>query len=515
MLFRYCTTAILALFALFACQKKEPHFGSVEDKPSAPTERAEMLEEIEQLFKESYQESALRSTSADTTFYFEGLKPLWDKASQRISSDNIIFEIPIQADRVILPVSPTFDAGEDVETAIMNYTTLIAIAETEQNSLRTTSLVSADSMERVNSISFMSLLPSKKYIDSHKSLHHTANRIPFDFDGLVEYRSLRGELIVAYAYEDGELTKRLLPENTVETRDDKGAFVKECFPRYVKRKTYFYATGHRDGGLGQDLDGEHLGTVFIISISEETWEYVGEDCFYYWVSHPGHPGFGGGGDGGGSVSPPPEKDPKGEEEEEEEGKPCADLENGKANPLKDMKLRPTKSGSYSAGRFGKTRNGNTKIHDGIDLEAPVGTPIYAMFDGTISAPFVSDQPNKIYTPGKGISYPADYKGDRQAAGNRFYINSEVDGANVTVGYWHLNANGKGIAENPRTGEPFKPGDKVNAGEVVGYTGETGNALGAGEPHLHLCMRENGKKINPEKYLNATVSNKSKITTPCD
>ena len=41
------------------------------------------------------------------------------------------------------------------------------------------------------------------------------------------------------------------------------------------------------------------------------------------------------------------------------------------------------------------------------------------------------------------------------------------------------------------------GDKVSQGQAIGIVGSTGNSTGN---HLHLEIRLNGKKINPQLYL---------------
>ncbi len=192
--------------------------------------------------------------------------------------------------------------------------------------------------------------------------------------------------------------------------------------------------------------------------------------------------------------------------------PCSDLENGKANPVVNMELAPPSTSNIAGATYGDTRDGGKSFHDGIDLAGEVGTPIYSQFDGTIGK-VVDEQPNKIKS-GKDYVYPTDYSGDKNNAGNRIYVNSTIDGKTVSNGYWHLQAETP-IAENPRTGSQWATGDTINAGELIGYIGITGNA-NPNVPHLHLNTKVGGDKTDPADYLNATISTSTvDITTPCD
>lgn len=187
--------------------------------------------------------------------------------------------------------------------------------------------------------------------------------------------------------------------------------------------------------------------------------------------------------------------------------PCYNDSTGKANPLIEMLLAPSNDWdrSYHGSTFGMTRISSItkepKLHSGIDLYAEPGTPIFAMYDGVISTKekYITEQPMRI---GKD-KYPEGYKGDRNSAGNRFSIDCNVDGHNVSISYWHL-SDVTPVAKNPRTGKPFRPGDKVYRGELVGYTGRTGNAYNVSYPHLHLTVKTMRGYVNPEHYLNGSV-----------
>ncbi|MBQ4162030.1 MAG: M23 family metallopeptidase [Parabacteroides sp.] len=184
-------------------------------------------------------------------------------------------------------------------------------------------------------------------------------------------------------------------------------------------------------------------------------------------------------------------------------RPCYDAERGMFNPLKTMIIAPTGDGitNFVGSTFGKTRNGGKKEHSGLDLYAEPGTPVYAMYDGVISKKqrYVVTQPDR-----NDKHWPIDYNGDKESAGNRFSIECEVDGQKIYFMYWHMQA-GTPVAINPRTGKIFKPGDKVYAGEVVGYTGKTGNAYNVDYKHLHLGVKdENGNYLNPEDFINGKL-----------
>jgi murein DD-endopeptidase MepM/ murein hydrolase activator NlpD len=97
------------------------------------------------------------------------------------------------------------------------------------------------------------------------------------------------------------------------------------------------------------------------------------------------------------------------------------------------------------------------MHEGIDLVAPAGTPVYAAADGVV----VGAAPNGRY-------------------GN--WIRIEHSSKLATV-YGHLMAFAPGI----------EPGESVVRGELIGYVGSTGRSTGA---HLHFEVLDSGKAVNP-------------------
>lgn len=191
-------------------------------------------------------------------------------------------------------------------------------------------------------------------------------------------------------------------------------------------------------------------------------------------------------------------------------RPCVDSD-GRGNPLMRMEIAPSGGWNFAGGTYGKTRSGGNQFHNGIDIYAEIGTEVYAMYDGIVAGGgrYVTKQPMRD----ANNHYPEGYTGDNNDAGNRIYIDSDMGNGTLTLGYWHLQE-GTPVAINPRTGEPFAPGDEVYQGELIGYTGRTGNATvqKAPIPHLHLYAAWEGTSTNPATYINGTIKpGKKEIT----
>lgn len=117
------------------------------------------------------------------------------------------------------------------------------------------------------------------------------------------------------------------------------------------------------------------------------------------------------------------------------------------------------SGGRVTGRFGEARPGH--LHAGVDFAVPVGTPVRAPAAGTV-----------------------DVAGQRQGYGNAIYINF---GGGTSGRFGHLSRFN------------VKPGDVVEAGDVIGYTGGAPGEAGAGRstgPHLHYEVRRGGRAVDP-------------------
>ena len=108
-------------------------------------------------------------------------------------------------------------------------------------------------------------------------------------------------------------------------------------------------------------------------------------------------------------------------------------------------------------------SGKPSFHHGVDYRAPVGTPIYANQNMTVT--------RVGYEPGYGkYIYAKDANGNEHRYGH-------LDNQNVKVG------------------DAVKPGDKL------GNTGNTGDSTG---PHLHYEVRKpDGKSVDPQSIDPAT------------
>jgi len=134
--------------------------------------------------------------------------------------------------------------------------------------------------------------------------------------------------------------------------------------------------------------------------------------------------------------------------------PGVDVTGPFARPLIGRELTDT---------FGAARSGGRR-HEGIDIFAPEGTPIHAVAGGTIVQGFQ----NKL--SGNVVRIQGD--------DGRFYF------------YAHL---------QDGTFDHLEVGERVNAGQVIGGVGHTGNAAGTPD-HLHFQVRENGEWLNPFDFL---------------
>jgi len=103
--------------------------------------------------------------------------------------------------------------------------------------------------------------------------------------------------------------------------------------------------------------------------------------------------------------------------------------------------------------------GRNAMHTGLDIATNLNNPVVATANGIV------------------VQVGFDkYKGNFVILGH---------GNGFSTEYWHLQK------------YVVKSGQKVDRGQLVGYVGKTGKALG---PHLHYEVHLNGKPINPIDYI---------------
>ena len=122
-------------------------------------------------------------------------------------------------------------------------------------------------------------------------------------------------------------------------------------------------------------------------------------------------------------------------------------------PLADSKL------TSSFGMRTHPVLGGRRAHKGIDLAAPVGTPVYATADGIVSR--------------------ADW-----FSSYGLYVSIE-HGAALQTRFAHMSR----LA--------VAAGERVKKGDIIGYVGTTGRSTG---PHLHYEVRVAGEAVNPIPYM---------------
>jgi murein DD-endopeptidase MepM/ murein hydrolase activator NlpD len=124
--------------------------------------------------------------------------------------------------------------------------------------------------------------------------------------------------------------------------------------------------------------------------------------------------------------------------------------------------KPVRTAEFTSGYGTRTDpfQGRAARHQGIDLAAPVGTPIYATADGTVT--------EAAYNNG--------------GYGNLIKLDH---GRGIETRYAHLSR------------ILVSPGQRIARGQVIGHMGSTGRSTGS---HLHYEVRIDGRAVNPIPFM---------------
>lgn len=133
--------------------------------------------------------------------------------------------------------------------------------------------------------------------------------------------------------------------------------------------------------------------------------------------------------------------------------------------------------TYFSATFGAARPGGRR-HQGIDLMAPKLGPVFAAHSGVVTN--ISDGPR---------------------SGRYLVVEHSSE---WSTWYMHLNNDDPGT-DNGRSSwdhtlaPGIEPGTLVQAGQILGFVGDSGNAEGSGS-HTHFELHQHGRPINPFPYL---------------
>jgi len=102
-------------------------------------------------------------------------------------------------------------------------------------------------------------------------------------------------------------------------------------------------------------------------------------------------------------------------------------------------------------------------HTGVDVAAPKGSEVYAVFAGTVTEIFTDDS---------------------------LGVMVEVKGANNMIA----------VYGNLKAEPPVKVGARVNAGDIVGYVGDTAVSECGDKSHVHFELLKDEKYVDPQSYV---------------
>ncbi len=127
--------------------------------------------------------------------------------------------------------------------------------------------------------------------------------------------------------------------------------------------------------------------------------------------------------------------------------------------------------------WGANRDNGERKHEGIDIFAPMRTPLVAAADGSI---------NRVE--------------ETKLGGKVIFLRPHNQ--DYTLYYAHLDE------------QQVKPGQQVKAGDIIGLMGKTGNAATT-SPHLHFGIYAMGRAIDPLAFVDPVIKKPAAISVGLD
>ena len=292
-----------------------------------------------------------------------------------------------------------------------------------------------------------------------------------EFSGKIYYFKLDGTLYKGYSYLNGKVTSYFTSKK-LELNDLKiNSYITTQSQTCVTTSETYYWTD-----VIQDpyTPGGFIFTEYSFTVLTTTCIDTGN-------------GGGGGGayppsTGGGTPTTPPQTNI-----------PCP------GDVVKSPQITSPGNSGKNGGRYGYTRNNGQSSHWGLDISAPVGSPFYSPQAGIVVDSRTSFAPNQYLKKSYGNFITVRY-------------------VNSNGGYYYLKFNHINSTN-------LQNGSTVSQGQLLGYSGRTGNAAGKGvEPHIHIgAYKQNDinspkQPTNPEEFLGTkfdSFGNSISNSNPCN
>lgn len=133
--------------------------------------------------------------------------------------------------------------------------------------------------------------------------------------------------------------------------------------------------------------------------------------------------------------------------------------------------------------LGDIREDGKRRHRGLDISSTFGEPVYAIADGKIIVAGIDARvgPSKNMTSKEAQAIKSSELGP-----GGLYVMIRHDAENLVSAYMHLSR------------YSVTKGQRIKAGECIGYVGRSGMKISSA--HLHFELRVKGKHIDPTPYF---------------